>query len=46
MTSSVYSISSDANFLYLGIDKKLLTSNLLERKNNVTVGFGNLVREA
>ena len=24
----------------------LLTSNLLERKNNVTVGFENLVREA
>ena len=46
MTSSVYSISSDANFLCLGIVKKLLTSNLLERKSNVTVGFENLVREA
>ena len=46
MTSSVYSILSDVNFSCLGIDKKFCSSNLLERKNNVTVGFENLEREA
>ena len=28
------------------IDKQFYSSNLLERKNNVTVGFENLVKEA
>ena len=39
MTSSVYSILSDVNFSCLGIGKTFCSSNLLERKNNVTVGF-------